>query len=179
MPGNAIEERLEEILATCMEEMFDKQGLKAQRIAGEHQPVSLRESLMAFCGFGSAAFRGSVTILGSSQLFTRIHPLPIDVNPRDITDWACELVNQTVGRFRNRLAAYDVNLAIGLPQSALAENIHLSSPLGAKRNPICFAIDGAVLEAWLDLTIRDGFELADKPSDERTTTIREGSVLFF
>jgi len=179
MSGNSNEERLEAILATCMGELLAEQGLKAERLTGERQPLSLRESLMAYCGFGSTAFRGSVTILGSIPLFSRIHPLPASVSPRDLADWACELVNQTVGRYRNRLLAYDVSLALSVPQSALAENVRLSSSLHHGRNPICFTIDGAVLETWLGLHIRPGFKLADNPADERAAALREGSVLFF
>jgi hypothetical protein len=45
--------------------------------------------------------------------------------------------------------------------------------------PLCFAIEDAVLEAWLGLTIRHGFKLADDPVDRGAAVSKEGSVLFF
>jgi hypothetical protein len=70
-------------------------------------------------------------------------------------------------------------LALGVPESALAENVRLSSRLRARRKPLCFAIEDAVLEAWLGLTIRPGFNLADDPIDRGAAVLTEGSVLFF
>jgi chemotaxis protein CheX len=179
MSRHSNEARLEEILAICMAELFAEQRVSAERFLGEHEPLSLRESLTAFCGFGSTHFRGSLTILGSVALFSRLHPLPTNMSPRNLADWACELMNQIAGRYRNRLLAYDVSLALAVPQSVLAENVRLSSRLSQRRNPICFSIDNTVLEAWLELNIRPGFKLADAPTDEAAAAFRAGSVLFF
>ena len=177
MSDDSTQQRLEEILAICMAELLSEQGLEPRRLTTEYKPQAPPESLTAFCGFGSADFRGAVTIFGSVPLFSRIHPLPEDVSPRDLADWACELVNQAVGRYRNRLLAYNVNLALGVPQGALAENIRLSARLRHTNNPICFAFDDGVLETWLELNLRPGFQLADEPADE--TAQREGSIVFF
>jgi len=179
MSGNSNEHRLEEILATCISELLTELKLNPVRLTNEQQPLPLRESLTAFCGFGSTDFRGAITILGSVPLFSQLHPLPSSVTPRDLVDWACELVNQTVGRYRNRLLAYNVSLALAVPQGALAENVRLSSSLRHSRNPIRFAIDGMVLEIWLELNIRPGFRLADAPADDKAGALSEGSVLFF
>lgn len=179
MSSHSNEARLEEILATCMAELFVEQGVNAEHFLGEHEPLSLPESLTAFCGFGSNHFRGSLTILGSVGLFSRLHPLPMNMSPRNLADWACELMNQIAGRYRNRLLAYDVSLALAVPQSALAENVRLSSRLRRTRNPICFSIDNTILEAWIELNIRPGFKLADTPTDEPATAFKAGSVLFF
>ncbi len=178
MTGHCDVERFEAILATCVTELLREMGLPAERLADAQEAVSLPESLVGFCGFGGMDLRGSITIMGSLPLFSRMHPLPATVTPRDLADWACELVNQTVGRYRNRLLAYNVNLAPGLPQSALAENVRLSSHL-RQRRPLCFAIDGLVLETWLELNIRPGFTLIDAPTDERAAALKEGSALFF
>jgi hypothetical protein len=179
MPGNSNEERLEEILATCMAEFFAETGITAQRVLTQQEPPCLRESLAGFCGFGSTDLRGSITVLGSTELFSHVHPLPATVTPSALVDWACEFVNQTVGRYRNRLLAYNVNLALGVPQSALAENVRLSSSLRRSHGPIRFAIEGVPLEVWLELSIRPGFKLADNPADVRAGALREGSILFF
>jgi enoyl-CoA hydratase/carnithine racemase len=101
------------------------------------------------------------------------------VTPRDLTDWACEMVNQSVGRLRNRLLAYGVSVALSVPQSALAERLRLSSSLRPTPTPISFAIDGMVLDGWLELEIGAGFRLAESPSDEEGAALREGSIVLF
>lgn len=173
------QQRFEDILATCMTEQFAELGIPAQRMTSETEALSLHESMTAFCGFGSTDLRGSISILGSLPLLSRLHPLPATVTPRDLADWACEFVNQTVGRYRNRLLRYDVSLALGVPQSALAENVRLSSRLRCRTDPLCFSIDGMILETWLELNVRPGFTLRETAADESTAALKEGSILFF
>jgi hypothetical protein len=180
MTANPEQQRFEDILATCMTELLTELGVSAERLTADHEPLSLHESMTAFCGFGSTDLRGSVTILGSLPLLSRLHPLPATVTPRDLADWACEFVNQTVGRYRNRLLAYNVSLALGVPQSALAENVRLSSRLRRRTTPLCYKIDGMVLEIWLELSIRPGFILKEtSAADEDSAALKEGSILFF
>jgi hypothetical protein len=101
------------------------------------------------------------------------------VTPRDLTDWACELANQSVGRFRNRMFAYGVRLAPSLPQSALAEQLLLSSSFQPNRTPISFSIEGMVLEGWFDVEMQPGFQLAENPSEEEAIVLNEGGMLIF
>jgi len=179
MSGNSNEQRLEEILATCMTELLGEMKLNPVRITDERPPLSFHESLTAFCGFGSTDFRGSVTLLGSVPLFSQLHPLPTTVTPRDLVDWACELVNQSVGRFRNRLLAYGVKLALSVPQSALAEELCLASSFDPTRSPISFAIDSMVLEGWLELDTTPTFQLAESPLHGERAALEEGSIVLF
>lgn len=179
MVADRNEKRLAEILAGCMEELFAEQRMRASRMQGDYQPPVWDERLAAFSGFENAAIRGSVILVGSLPLFSRTHPLPTDAVARDLADWACELVNQAVGRFRNRLLAYDVSLTIGGPQSSLAQNPRLRQSLRRDTKPMCFVIDDDVLEVWLELAISPDFRLAERPTHERPVALKEGSALFF
>jgi hypothetical protein len=96
-----------------------------------------------------------------------------------LTDWACELVNQSVGRFHNRLLAYGVKLAVSVPQSALAADLRLASSLQPARDPISFAIDGMVLEGWLELDTTPTFQLAESPLHGERAALEEGSIVLF
>ena len=160
-------------------ELLAELGAKAEPAEGERQLPAAAEGIAAFSGFGNNELRGSFTLVGPTRLFSRLHPLPPTVTPRDLADWACELVNESVGRFRNRLLAYGVNLALGVPQSALADNLRLASSLQPARSPIAFAIDGMVLEGWLELEIEPSFRLAQSPVAEGAEALLEGSVVLF
>jgi hypothetical protein len=179
MPGNSQEARLSELLAQCTAELLGELGIQPERLTGGRQPPPAGESIAAFSGFGSDEIRGSFTFLGPRKLFARLYPLPPTVTPRDLTDWACELVNQSVGRFRNRLLAYGVKLALSVPQSALAEELCLASSFDPTRSPISFAIDSMVLEGWLELDLTPSFRLVEDPVDRESAALREGSVVLF
>ena len=179
MPGDSQEARLSELLAQCMTELLAELGVHPVRLTGGRQPPPTGESIAAFSGFVSDDLRGSFTLLGPSKLFARLHPLPPAFTPRDLTDWACELVNQSVGRFHNRLLAYGVKLAVSVPQSALAKDLRLASSLQPARDPISFAIDGMVLEGWLELDTTPTFQLAESPLQGEGAALREGSIVLF
>jgi hypothetical protein len=179
MSGDSNKARLAELLAQCVGELLAELGVQAVRQTEMRQPPPAGKSIAAFSGFGNNELRGSFTFLAPSALFSRLHPLPLTVTPRDLTDWACEMVNQSVGRLRNRLLAYGVSLALSLPQSALAEELQLSSSLQPGRTPISFAIDGMVLEGWLELDIEPVFRLAESPLGEAGASLKEGSIVLF
>lgn len=127
MPGDSNEARLAELMSQCTAELLAELGVQPEPLARAPSPPSPGESIAAFSGFVGDDLRGSYTLLGSSKLFARLDPLPPIVTPRDLSDWACELVNQSVSRFHNRLLAYGVKLAISVPQSALAGDLRLAS----------------------------------------------------
>jgi hypothetical protein len=179
MLRKSTEERLQEILAQCLSDLFAELGAKAERLVDVRPSAPEGEGTAAFTGFGSTDLRGSLAVIGPSALFARLHPLPPTVTPRDLADWACELVNQAIGRFRNQLLGYGVSLALGVPQGALGEQVRLSSSLQPGRAPIAFSIEGMVIEGWLELNLKPGFEIPDAPSAEKAAALREGSLAFF
>ena len=179
MPPTSNEERLAEILSQCMAELIAELGIAAKHIPGVQPHLATHGSTTAFSGFGSGDLRGSFTLTGPSAVFSRLHPLPPTVTLRDLADWACELVNQATGRFRNRLLAYGVRLALGVPQSVLSDEVRLSSSLRPGRSPISFAVDDMILEGWLELEIKPGFQLPENPSAENAEALKEGSLVFF
>ncbi len=179
MGSKSIEERLQEILAQCILDLFVELGAQVELRQGARPMSAEGESTAAFSGFGGTGLRGSLALVGPSALFARLHPLPPTVTPRDLADWACEIVNQAVGRFRNQLLGYEVDLTVGLPQSALCEDARLSPSLRAEGSPIVFSIDGMMIEAWLELNLQPGFEIPDRPAADKAVALREGSLAFF
>jgi hypothetical protein len=179
MASTSNEERLAGILARCLSDLFSELGVHAEHLPGVGPSTSQGESMAAFSGFASSDLRGSFALIGPRAVFSRLHPLPPNVSPRDMADWACELVNQAIGRYRNQLLGYGVSLALGVPQSALGEQVRLSSSLRPGRKPIAFSIEGMILEGWLEVNLRPGFELPETPSEEKAAAFREGSLVFF
>jgi hypothetical protein len=179
MTEDAKEKRLARMLSSCTADLLCELGAKPQSIDEVRRPRTSGEHIAAFSGFGGNGFRGSYTLLAPSPLLSRLHPLPPTVDPRDLTDWACELVNQSVGRFRNRLLSYGVDMILSVPQSVLAEELRLSSSLQPARSPSVFVIDGMVLEGWLELELNPVFRLPESPLNQEELALKEGSLVLF
>lgn len=179
MPEESTEKRLVEIFARCTGELLSGLGLKPERVDEERAPEGDRAEIAAFSGFGSDDLRGSYTLLGSAKLFSRLHPIPPNMSQRDVADWACEVVNQSVGRFRNRMATYGISFAISVPQSALATELRLSSSLRASRAPISYMVEGMLLQGWLELEMKPGFKMAPGPLEQKDPVLNEGAMVIF
>jgi hypothetical protein len=137
------------------------------------------ECIAAFIGFGNDNVRGSLSLFGGREVFALLHPLPPTESSRDLVDWACELANQTMGRFRNRMLSYNVNFAFSVPQSALAEQLRLSSSFEPTQAPITFSFNNKILESWVELEIKPSFKFDDNPANDPSPALVEGSVLLF
>jgi len=179
MPGKSTEERLNEILAVCLTELVRDLGVKPSWLFGRPPENAPGDILAAFVGFGSDDVRGSFTLLGQPRVFARLHPIPAQGNKRDLADWARELANQAVGRFKNRVLGYGLAIAISSPQSMVAEQVRMKKTQKDLRTPLIIEIDDMTLESWLELDVRAGFTLADKPSSPFEDVLSEGSVVLF
>jgi hypothetical protein len=179
MVDESTEKRLVEIFARCTRDLLTSLGVKPEPVVGAGSAQEDAATIAAFSGFGSDDLRGSYTLLGSDEVFSRLHPLPPTMSPRDLADWACEVVNQSVGRFRNRMAAFGVPLAISVPQSILAAHMRVSSSLRATQKPIAYRVEGMLLEGWLELEMRPGFQLAHVPLEQKEPILNEGAMVIF
>jgi hypothetical protein len=179
MPGSSNEERLAELFSQCAAEMLVDLGASGTRLAGARQPQPTAESVAAFVSFGNAELHGSLTLLAPGKLFSLLHPAATTAPPSDLDDWACEMVNQAVGRFRNRLASYAVKVVFGVPQNVLAELLRFSSGLEPGGSLISFAVDDMVLDCLLELEAEPDFWLADSPMEEIEKALKEGTLVLF
>ena len=179
MAGKSTEERLNEILAVCLTELVRDLGVKPSCSLGGPAENARGDVLAAFVGFGSDDVRGSFTLLGQPAVFARLHPVPEQGNKRDLADWARELANQAVGRFKNRVLGYGLSIALGSPQSLFAEQVRMERTQRNLRTPLIIGIENMTLESWLELDVRSGFILADKPDSPTEAALSEGSVVLF
>ena len=179
MPANSYESRLAEMFSQCAAEMLVDLGAQASRLEGDRQPRPTAEDIAAFVSFGNAELHGSLTLLAPRKLFSGLHPVTPTAPPSDMEDWASEMVNMAVGRFRNRLASYAVKVIFGVPHNVTAELLHFSSGLEPGGSLISFAVDNMVLDCWLVLEAEPDFWLADSPMEEIEKALAEGTLVLF
>lgn len=87
-------------------------------------------------------------------------------------DWTCELVNQLIGRVKNKLRAYQVSFNVSTPQLRARP---LATPDGALRNR--FLCKQGSFTGYLDVLIAPGLTLVNTPSS--TPLVDEGEMLLF
>jgi hypothetical protein len=179
MPGSSNEERLAEMFSQCAAEMLADLGAPATRLAGARQPQAAAERIAAFVSLGNAELHGSLTLLAPGKLFSRLHPVAQTTAPSDLNDWACEMVNQAVGRFRNRLASYAVKVVCGVPQIVPAGQVEFTPGHEPARSLISFALDDLVLDYLLEFVTEHDFWLAESPMEEIEKALKEGTLVLF
>lgn len=167
------------LLTQCLFDLLHDLGHHPQLVSGPRNTLPEGECIAAFIGFGNDHVRGSLSLFGSREVFALLHPLPPTESSRDLVDWACELANQTMGRFRNRMLSYNVNFAFSVPQSALAEQLRLSSSFEPTQSPITYSFNDKILESWVELEIKPSFKFDDSSANNKGPALEEGSILLF
>jgi hypothetical protein len=121
--------------------------------------------------FRASGLQGSL-VLGSSEApLARSNPakaVPID-------DWIAELSNQLLGRVKNRLLLYALELQVATPVSL--RDRHLSAARTHGRPSVSLAGQGGLVRVWVDLQLARGFRMACEPAPSRAGP-EESQILF-
>lgn len=164
-------ETLSRLLSDCGRALFDAYGVQASD--GERPPrvEGLDAQVAAIIGFTGDAVRGSV-MLGMSQHALRASMQSERDRPRD---WIAELTNQLVGRLKNRLAAFDVDVFISTPLVIQGER--LAPVMDGDAAPLVWSLGSGKAYGWIDVELKEGFELVERPG--ATAVAAEGESLMF
>jgi len=179
MPEDPAEKRLTGILAVCLRELMNDLGAEPAWLP-EYQPCDdSEEELAASVGFRGNNLHGAIILAGRPCVFTRLYPFPMSRHPPDLADWARELANQAVGRFRNRLLAYELGVSVSQPRSMPAEDLLVTRTKNLIEIPIAMGIEDLRLDALVEFNVGPGFELPDQPVTKKGPALLEGSVVLF
>jgi chemotaxis protein CheX len=180
MPEGPAEKRLTGILAVCLRELMDDLGAEPAWLP-EYQPcVELGDVLAASVEFHGDNLHGSMILAGHPHVLARLYPFPTTRQQIDPIDWTSELTNQAVGRFKNRLLAYGLDLSVNLPQNMPAEELRAASKRKLIEIPMSIGIDDMRLDALLELEVGPEFKLADQSVPlPKGPALPEGSVVLF
>jgi hypothetical protein len=138
-------------------------------------PVSV---LVAGVDFNGHELRGTVALWATRAVIaeTTRGVVGLGATEDELPDWTCELVNQLIGRMKNKLRAYDVSFRLNVPRliagSGLRELDH-----GIRYR---FSCDYGAIAACLDVLITPGFVLRPREADETAEPlVQEGDFTLF
>jgi len=171
---------IDALLQGSLVDLFQAYGVACAPLPrdGRAQPERYPE-LSATIPFTSASDGKSAR--ASGRLTLSMSPAVLDLMqgeralPVRHSDWSRELVNQLMGRFKNRLLPYGANLQAGLPTSSGREGLESATerPIGRRvyrartvRGEVVATLDGSLNESELSYV-------------GPTTTASEGELILF
>jgi hypothetical protein len=149
-----------DVAEQCCSRLFASYGYPLRPSAGGEPPGD-RATLFGSIAFRATGLHGSL-VLGSSD-----EPLTLS-NPATavpIREWIGELSNQLVGRVKNQLLLYALELRVDTPVTL--RDTHMSDARTHGLPSISLRGQGGLVRVWLDLQLGRGFQMASEPDPSR------------
>jgi chemotaxis protein CheX len=167
---------LDELLRDCCLELMADYGMPAtlqSEVAGE----TATGIAIAAIDFSGRDLRGTIGLRMTSNVVLETYRAAVGVrvaiDSMEAADWTCELVNQLVGRLKNKLRNYDVSFAVNTPR--LLHIFPVAELERALRRR--FVCDGGNFAGYLDVMIAPGFVFTSKAPD--APLANEGDLVLF
>jgi chemotaxis protein CheX len=189
-----VSDELERLAPEAVTEVFASYGVALTRVPlGESRvtvipPLSVaisREATVAgFIGFSAPAVRGAVLLASTFNVIARARPpearkkMLSASSSSDwilVRDWAGELVNQVLGRVKNRMRAVGLTFDVSAPAALSGQALNFAKPKSELTRPILFEAHPDRVWFWLDAQWSSDVELVAAPGRQR----KEGDVILF
>lgn len=158
-------------------ELMTNYGLSAILQASDETGALETGAAFATVDFQGHDIRGTIGLTLTPSVLDQTYRAALGVNVRpgslEASDWACELVNQLMGRVKNKLRTYSVPFTVNTPR------VHLVEPIGDAHGTIRnrFVCDHGGFAGYLEVMLSPGFSLQRRASE--TPLVDEGELVFF
>lgn len=161
--------------SACVELMADY-GVHASWERESSAPSPKLSAFVAFAGFGGESLEGTIALRATRGILTQTAQQMVGSDGSVLyADWTCELVNQLLGRLKNKLRAYNVSIDMHQPELVAAERLaELERPIRYG-----FTCDCGNFSGYLDLVVAPGFTLEKRDAEEDEPLAWEGDVILF
>lgn len=164
----------ESLLADSAEQLFAACGHPMFRTEVWDSLAASRLDRAATIGFASRDLRGAVVLGTSERVLSKLHPLRRSGQPLDQDDWLGELCNQLVGRMKNKLHAWGIDISLMMPMTIRGDNLRFR--LNDRQVVHVSLTDGhAKAFAWLDALVSPDLALTLQAHEPQA----EGNVVLF
>ena len=158
---------VDSIVVGCTEELFAAYGV---RLARRQAPSPGEEVIfVGVVGFTSEVMRGALLLAPTRTPLARSYK----GGPCELRDWAGELANQLLGRIKNRLFTYGVEISVSTPV-VIKGNCLAPVPRG-ELVPYMFDGRPGEVAVLFDAELRDGLQLAPR----NLVVPNEGDTILF
>jgi chemotaxis phosphatase CheX-like protein len=164
---------LDDLLRDCCRELMTDYGLTDAHDAGDASGSSLVAAI-DFSGKdlrGTVVFRATPSVIQETFRAAGGQGKPLELS--EAADWMCELVNQLVGRIKNKLRPYRVSFTVNVPRLLAA----LPSDKLERSVRSRFVCDRGVFAGYLEVLISPGF-VFEEPTPDGSLP-EEGELVLF
>jgi hypothetical protein len=167
---------LDQLLRDCCVELMADYGLPATPAALTTQDPTVDVSVAAV-DFSGRDLRGTIGLRMTTSVVLETYRAALGVAVQAGTpaanDWTCELVNQLIGRLKNKLRTYNVSFNVNTPRLLLTFPVaELERALRSR-----FVSDRGTFAGYLDVMIAPGFVFVDAPPE--VPLMDEGDLVLF
>lgn len=152
--------------------LFEAYGVSLLKDEASRDHGMEEVSMVGVIGFTHPKLRGSLVLAAAeAPLQASNH---VTAPPRD---WIAELANQLLGRAKNRLLAYDIELQMSTPLALAGSRIRLVSTEHGMEPEVFTTPSGGVVAVWLDAEAREDLELIERSTAPEVAN--EGELMLF
>jgi len=127
------------LLVDCCVSLFDTVGVQLSVLEGA-KPDPSSERVTTFIGYTGNELRGAINLDLPIALVARVHPVAgagSHIDPAALCDWAGELTNQLLGRFKNAIARHGVAFQMSTPCTVWGCMSHAPRSRGVSSIELC------------------------------------------
>lgn len=167
-----ISETIDNILFAATTGLFKAYGMQLTEAPGPAQISS--PPMCAVIGFTGESLTGALMIAADQQPIVATRPTPQTTD----RDWLAELANQLLGRVKNRLLTFGVEIYVTTPVVLRGERITPLGSSGSLPGVVFHSASGGRITVWIDHSILDGQRLT-KLAATGEPVPHEGDVILF
>src|SRR3954462_12147328 len=152
---------LDQLLRDCCLELMADYGLPETLATPTPASDGATDVSTAAIDFGGRDLRGTIGLRMTNSIVLETYRAavgaPIDAGSTDASDWTCELVNQLIGRLKNKLRSYNVSFNVNTPR------LLVLLPVGELERALRsrFVSDRGSFAGYLDVMIAPGVAFVD------------------
>lgn len=167
---------LDKVVLKAVTELYAALGCELVETEGE---VRATDSFASTIGFTALPARGSLVIVASPGILGRSFPAPnMPKTPKNLGDWVGETSNQLLGRIKNQLVGFGVEIQLSIPVVVMGRELSCFGLDGAVERRLAFTSEGDTLEVRFYVAGADGWEL-DEARWVDGSGLAEGDIELF
>lgn len=168
---------LDQLLRDCCLELMADYGLPATLAMPAPASETATDVSIAAIDFSGRDLRGTIGLRMTNSVVLETYRAAvgaaIEAGSPDASDWTCELVNQLIGRLKNKLRSYNVSFNVNTPRLLVMFPVaELERALRSR-----FVSDRGSFAGYLDVMIAPGFAFVD--SAPEAPLVDEGDLVLF
>jgi chemotaxis phosphatase CheX-like protein len=165
---------LDDFLHDCCSELMADYGVADTPVASSELNGT---SMVAAIDFSGKDLRGTVVFRATPRVIEQTYRAAGGSSARlelsESADWMCELVNQLVGRIKNKLRPYQVSFTVNVPRLLATLPPELLERSVRSR----FVCDRGIFAGYLEVLVSPGF-VFDEPMPDGSLP-EEGELVLF